>query len=54
MAIEPHVPEIAGVIQLAVAPVFMLTAVGTILAALNIRLAGRSTGAATRRSASPA
>ena len=31
-------PEIAGVIQLAVAPVFMLTAVGAILAALNIRL----------------
>lgn len=38
MAFEPHVPEIAGVIQLAVAPVFMLTAVGAILAALNIRL----------------
>jgi len=38
VAFEPHVPEIAGVIQLAVAPVFMLTAVGTILAALNIRL----------------
>lgn len=38
MALEPHVPEIAGVIQLAVAPVFMLTAVGTIIAALNIRL----------------
>ena len=35
---EPHIPEIAGVIQLAVAPVFMLTAVGTIMAALNIRL----------------
>jgi hypothetical protein len=35
---EPHVPEITNVIQLAVAPVFMLTAVGTILAALNIRL----------------
>jgi len=38
MAFEPHVPQIAGVIQLAVAPVFMLTAVGTIIAALNIRL----------------
>ena len=38
MAFEPHVPEIAGVIQLAVAPVFMLTAVGTIIAALNMRL----------------
>lgn len=35
---EPHIPGITGVIQLAVAPVFMLTAVGTILAALNIRL----------------
>jgi hypothetical protein len=38
MAFEPHVPEIAGVIQLAVAPVFMLTAVGTIIGALSIRL----------------
>ena len=38
MAFEPHIPEIAGVIQLAVAPVFMLTAVGAILAALNMRL----------------
>jgi uncharacterized membrane protein YdbT with pleckstrin-like domain len=38
MAYEPHIPEIAAVIQLAVAPVFMLTAVGTIIAALNIRL----------------
>jgi len=36
--VEPHIPGITGVIQLAVAPVFMLTAVGTILAALNIRL----------------
>lgn len=35
---EPHIPEITSVIQLAVAPVFMLTAVGTIIAALNIRL----------------
>jgi hypothetical protein len=35
---EAHIPEITTVIQLAVAPVFMLTAVGTILAALNIRL----------------
>ena len=33
-----HVPEIAGVIQLAVAPVFLLTAIGTVIAALNIRL----------------
>lgn len=38
MIAEPHLPDIAHVIQLAVAPVFMLTAVGTILAALNIRL----------------
>jgi hypothetical protein len=36
--VEPHIPEITNVIQLAVAPVFMLTAVGTIIAALNIRL----------------
>jgi len=36
--VESHVPEIAGVIQLAVAPVFMLTAVGAILAALGGRL----------------
>lgn len=35
---EPHIPEITNVIQLAVAPVFMLTAVGTLIAALNIRL----------------
>jgi hypothetical protein len=33
-----HLPEIAGVIQLAVAPVFLLTAVGTVIAALNMRL----------------
>ena len=38
MALDPHVPEIAGVIQLAVAPVFLLTAIGTLIAALNIRL----------------
>jgi hypothetical protein len=35
---QAHIPQITNVIQLAVAPVFMLTAVGTILAALNIRL----------------
>jgi H+/Cl- antiporter ClcA len=35
---DPHVPEIFGVIQLAVAPVFLLTAIGTVIAALNIRL----------------
>ena len=38
MAYEPHIPEITSVIQLAVAPVFMLTAVGTIISALTIRL----------------
>ena len=38
MAVESHLPEIASVIQLAVAPVFLLTAVGTIIAALNFRL----------------
>ena len=38
MAFDPHVPEIAGVIQLAIAPVFMLTAVGTVIGALSIRL----------------
>ena len=38
MAFDPHMPEIAGVIQLAIAPVFMLTAVGTVINALNIRL----------------
>jgi hypothetical protein len=35
MAYDPHIPEIATVIQLAVAPVFMLTAVGTIIGALD-------------------
>ena len=38
MAFGAHVPEISGVIQLAVAPVFLLTAIGTVIAALNIRL----------------
>ena len=38
MDFDPHVPEIFGVIQLAVAPVFLLTAIGTVIAALNIRL----------------
>ena len=41
MAVEAHIPDITHVIQLAVAPVFMLTAVGTIISALNVRL-GRS------------
>lgn len=35
---EPHVSEIVGIIQLVVAPVFLLTAVGTLIAALNMRL----------------
>jgi hypothetical protein len=38
VAFDTHVPEIAGVIQLAVAPVFLLTAIGTVIAALNVRL----------------
>ena len=38
LAIDPHVPEVFTVIQLAVAPVFLLTAIGTVIAALNIRL----------------
>ncbi|HEX5476450.1 MAG TPA: DUF2721 domain-containing protein [Burkholderiales bacterium] len=38
MASAVHVPEIAQVIQLSLAPVFMLTAVGAILGALNMRL----------------
>src|SRR5258707_12127379 len=33
-----QVPDITRVIQLAVAPVFLLTAIGTILSALNNRL----------------
>jgi hypothetical protein len=36
--IDVHVAEIARLIQLAVAPVFLLTAIGTILSALNNRL----------------
>ncbi|TAN54096.1 MAG: DUF2721 domain-containing protein [Betaproteobacteria bacterium] len=35
---EPHVSEIVGIIQLVVAPVFLLTAVGTLIGALNMRL----------------
>lgn len=38
MSFDAHIPEISGVIQLAVAPVFLLTAIGTVIAALNIRL----------------
>jgi len=36
--VEPHVPDILRVIQLVVAPVFLLTAVGTLINALNARL----------------
>ena len=38
MALEAHIYDITHVIQLAVAPVFMLTAVGTIISALGVRL----------------
>lgn len=38
MSIETHLPEITTVIQLAIAPVFLLTAIGTVIAALNSRL----------------
>lgn len=38
MTLDPHLPEIAGVIQLAIAPVFMLTALGTVINALSLRL----------------
>lgn len=37
--VEPHITDITRVIQLAVAPVFLLTAVGTIINALINRLA---------------
>lgn len=35
---ETHIIDITRVIQLAVAPVFLLTAIGTLISALNIRL----------------
>ena len=35
---EPHVADIVRVIQLVVAPVFLLTAVSTLIVALNTRL----------------
>lgn len=38
MAVESHLTDIARVIQLAVAPVFLLTAVATLITALNTRL----------------
>jgi hypothetical protein len=39
MTIEPHVPTIAAVIQLTIAPVFMLTAIGSMLGVITTRLA---------------
>jgi hypothetical protein len=39
MALEPHVPSIANVIQLSIAPVFMLTAIGSFLVVITNRLA---------------
>jgi uncharacterized membrane protein YfcA len=38
VAFDVHIPQISEVIQLAIAPVFMLTALGAIIGALNIRL----------------
>lgn len=38
MALEAHMPGIAGVIQLAIAPVFLLTGVGAFLNVLTSRL----------------
>src|SRR4249920_2092600 len=35
---ESHVTDITRVIQLAIAPVFLLTAIGTLIAVLNVRL----------------
>ena len=39
MAVDPHVFDITRTIQLAIAPVFLLTAIGTIINALTGRLA---------------
>jgi Protein of unknown function (DUF2721) len=39
MALEAHIPSIANVIQLAIAPVFMLTAIGSFLGVITQRLA---------------
>jgi hypothetical protein len=36
--LETHIADITRVIQLAVAPVFLLTAIGTLIGALNVRL----------------
>ena len=35
---ESHITDITRVIQLAVAPVFLLTAIGTLIAVLNVRI----------------
>src|SRR5436853_7490151 len=35
---ESHLTDITRVIQLAIAPVFLLTAIGTLIALLNVRL----------------
>jgi len=35
---EPHITDIAHVIQLSVAPVFLLTAISTLIGAMNTRL----------------
>jgi len=37
-AMESHITDITRAIQLAVAPVFLLTAIGTLIAVLNVRL----------------
>jgi MFS family permease len=39
MTLETHITDVARVIQLAIAPVFLLTAVGTIVGVLSARLA---------------
>jgi hypothetical protein len=36
--VESHITDITRVIQLAIAPVFLLTAIGTLIGVLNIRL----------------
>jgi uncharacterized protein DUF2721 len=36
--LESHITDITRVIQLAIAPVFLLTAIGTLIAVLNVRL----------------
>lgn len=43
---ESHITDITRVIQLAIAPVFLLTAIGTLIAVLNVRLGRTSIAAA--------